>query len=115
LSPQSGAAVKGITAALNSATRLDLERVSGGGAMMWDLDPEWASVGVVKPLLQAFVREGGHIFQGNVMPVERMLEAQAHPEEHADLVVRVAGYSARFTTLSRATQDEVIGRHRYAG
>ena len=46
-----------------------------------------------------------------VLPLS--LAAQERPEEHGDLVVRVAGYSARFTSLSRATQDEIIWRHKY--
>jgi formate C-acetyltransferase len=113
LSPQSGAAVKGLSAAITSATRLSLDRASGGGAMMWDLDAAWATPEVVKALLQTFVARGGHIFQGNVMSVDRLLEAQRKPEDHPDLLVRVGGYSARFTALSEATQNEIIQRHKY--
>jgi trans-4-hydroxy-L-proline dehydratase len=115
LSPQSGAALKGITAAIHSATRLSLQRVGGGGAMMWDLDPAWATPAAVKPLLQTFIQQGGHIFQGNVVPVARLRAAQQRPEEHRDLIVRVAGYSARFTSLSAATQEEIIARYQYRG
>ena len=39
-----------------------------------------------------------------------LLDAQAHPEKHKDLIVRVAGYSAFFNVLSKATQDDIIGR-----
>jgi len=113
LSPQSGAAVKGITGAINSATRLSLDRVSGGGAMMWDLDPSWATPETVKPLLRTFIQKGGHIFQGNVVSVDRLRAAQENPQEHRDLMVRVAGYSARFTALSKATQNEIISRYKY--
>ena len=81
--------------------------------MMWDLDSGWARPEVVKPLLKTFIEQGGHIFQGNVTSVERLIEAQKHPEEHRDLMVRVGGYSARFGTLPRETQDEIIHRHRY--
>ncbi|MFC1527031.1 pyruvate formate lyase family protein, partial [Candidatus Latescibacterota bacterium] len=115
LSPQSGAAVKGVSAAISSATRLSLERASGGGAMMWDLDEAWATPEVVKALLKTFIAGGGHIFQGNVMSVDRLLEAQSNPEDHPDLLVRVGGYSARFAALSEATQNEIIQRHRYCG
>ncbi len=115
LSPQSSAALKGITAAINSATSLSLEQVSGGGAMMWDLDPTWATPEIVKPLLKAFIRKGGHIFHGNIVSLDRLLAALAHPHEHRDLMVRVAGYSARFTELSPATQNEIITRHKYRG
>jgi len=115
LSPQSGAAVEGVTGAINSATRLSLERVNGGGAMMWDLDPAWATPEVIKPLLQTFIEQGGHIFQGNVISVDELLEAQRNPDEHGDLMVRVGGYSARFNALSEATQDEIISRYKFSG
>ena len=115
LSPQSGSAANGITGAVKSATRLSLDRVGGGGAMMWDLDPAWATPAAVKPLLQTFMARGGHIFQGNTTDVERLREAREHPDEHRDLMVRVSGYSARFTRLSDATQLEIMTRHRYNG
>lgn len=115
LSPQSGSALKGITSAIRSATRLSLEKAGGGGAMMWDLDPSWAAPRVLKPLLRTFVDRGGHIFQGNVISAEKLRQAQQSPDDHRDLVVRVAGYSARFTSLSAATQEEIITRYKYSG
>ena len=113
LSPQSGAAVNGVTAAIHSATSLSLDRVSGGGAMMWDLDSSWATPEIAKPLLKTFIQQGGHIFQGNVTSIDKLLEAQNDPETHRDLMVRVCGYSARFVSLSEQTQEEIIKRHRY--
>ena len=113
LSPQSGSAVRGITAAIHSVTQLSLDQVGGGGSTMWDLDASWATPEVVKPLMQTFINQGGHIFQGNVTPVDRLIEAQRDPLAHQDLVVRVGGYSAIFTTLSRQTQDEIINRYRH--
>ena len=104
-----------LTEAIRSATSLSLEEVGGGGAMMWDLDSTWAKPEIVKPVLRTFIGNGGHIFQGNVTSVDRLLEAQDHPEEHRDLMVRVGGYSAIFTTLSKETQEEIIGRYRYGG
>ena len=80
---------------------------------MWDLDPSWATPEVVKPLLQTFIQKGGHIFQGNVMALEKLRAAQENPQEHRDLVVRVGGYSAHFTELSAATQNEIIARYKY--
>jgi pyruvate formate-lyase/glycerol dehydratase family glycyl radical enzyme len=53
--------------------------------------------------------EGKHV-QFNVVDKETLLAAQAHPEDNRDLVVRVAGYSAYFVQLSKAVQDEIIGR-----
>jgi formate C-acetyltransferase len=113
LSPQSGSALKGVTGAINSATCLSLHDVSGGASMMWDLDVSWASPEVVRPLLSTFFRKGGHIFQGNIIDVGLLREAQKTPERFRDLMVRVGGYSARFVTLSQATQEEIISRHKY--
>ena len=53
--------------------------------------------------------EGFHV-QYNVVSGETMRAAQKHPEEYRDLVVRVAGYSAFFNSLSRQTQDDIIER-----
>ena len=114
LSPQTGSALKGITGAIHSATRLSLEKAGGGGAMMWDLDPSWATPPVLKPLLKTFVDQGGHIFQGNAISIDKLREAQQNPDEHRDLLVRVAGYSARFTSLSEATQEEIISRYKFS-
>lgn len=48
--------------------------------------------------------------QFNVVSRETLLDAQAHPENYKSLVVRVAGYSALFTTLSKSLQDDIISR-----
>lgn len=114
LSPQTGAARKSLTGAINSATRLDLSICSGGGSMMWDLDADWATPEVVKPLLMTFIRQGGHIFQGNVQSVDVLLAALRDPARHQDLIVRVGGYSARFVALDKDTQQEIISRVRYS-
>ena len=115
LAPQCGSAINGITAAIGDATNLSLHKVGGGASMMWDIDSAWARPEFVRPVLETYISEGGHIFQGNVTSVERLIEAQKDPDSHRDLMVRVGGYSARFCTLSRETQDEIIGRHKYAG
>ncbi len=115
VSPQSGAAVQGITAAINDATSLSLEKVSGGASMMWDIDPVWAKPEFVGPVLRTFLNQGGHIFQGNVTSVEELIEAQKHPENHPDLMVRVGGFSSRFCCLGKDVQDEIISRYRYGG
>ena len=57
-----------------------------------------------------FNRLKGYHVQYNVVSKETLLDAQAHPENHKDLIVRVAGYSAFFNVLSKATQDDIIGR-----
>ena len=48
--------------------------------------------------------------QYNVVSRDTLIDAQKHPEKHKDLIVRVAGYSAFFNVLSKATQDDIIER-----
>ncbi len=113
LSPQCGSADRGLSAAIRSATRLELSRLSGGAAMMFDLDPAWAKREVVEATLRTFTALGGQIFQGNVLDTEQLERALAEPELHRDLIVRVGGYSARFVTLSPVTQQEILNRRRF--
>ena len=61
-------------------------------------------------LLDGYAEKGGHHLNVNVFSKETLLDAQAHPEKYAHLVVRVAGYSALFTTLSKSLQDDIIRR-----
>ena len=61
-----------------------------------------------------FERKGSHV-QFNVVSRETLRDAQAHPENYKGLVVRVAGYSALFTTLSKSLQDDIINRTEQAG
>lgn len=56
-----------------------------------------------------FDQKGSHI-QFNVVSKEMLLDAQKYPEKYKTLVVRVAGYSALFTSLSRSLQDDIINR-----
>jgi formate C-acetyltransferase len=57
--------------------------------------------------------KGGQIFQGNTTPVDDLIKALEHPEDYPHLIVRVGGYSARFTTLHPSLQEEIISRARH--
>ena len=61
-----------------------------------------------------FDQKGMHV-QYNVVSRETLLDAQKNPEKYKTLVVRVAGYSALFTTLSRSLQDDIINRTEQSG
>ena len=61
-------------------------------------------------LIRSYFRLGGHHIQFNVVGAPTLREAQEHPEEHRDLIVRVAGYSDYFCDLGRSLQDEIIAR-----
>jgi formate C-acetyltransferase len=72
-------------------------------------------VEVVTGILRTFAKRGGQIFQGNTVDVKTLLAAQENPDQHKHLLVRVGGFSARFVSLSREHQAEIIERHRFAG
>lgn len=61
-------------------------------------------------LIKTYFNLGGKHIQFNIVDKETLLDAQEHPENHRDLIVRVAGYSAYFVQLGREVQDEIIGR-----
>ncbi len=63
-----------------------------------------------KALLKGFCRNGGTALQVNVIDVDTLREAQAHPEDYRHLLVRVTGYNAYFTSIGRELQDEIIAR-----
>ena len=115
MSPQNGSAINGVTTAITDATSLSLDQVSGGASMMWDIDSSWAKPEYVRPIMESFIDLGGMVFQGNVVSTQRLLEAQTNPSEHGDLIVRVGGFSARFTTLDKSFQEEIINRYKCAG
>ncbi|MBI2941301.1 MAG: hypothetical protein HYY04_12775 [Chloroflexi bacterium] len=115
MTPQSSAMTEGITAAINSATALDYECVSGGATTMWDMDDQWINFDSLKAILQVFLARGGMIFQGNTTSVKDLEDALEHPDRYPNLIVRVGGFSARFVTLDRALQREIIARRRHAG
>jgi len=115
VTPQSAAMTEGITAAIGSSLQMPWERFWGGATTMWDFDPKWASEEVIGAVLQTFLKGGGQIFQGNTTEVEELMEAQKHPEDYGHLIVRVGGFSARFTQLDPALQTDIITRYRHAG
>jgi formate C-acetyltransferase len=65
-------------------------------------------------LIKTYFSFGGKHIQFNVVNRQTLLDAQKHPENYRDLIVRVAGYSAYFVQLGQAVQDEIIGRTEHA-
>jgi pyruvate-formate lyase len=64
----------------------------------------------VSALVETFFSQGGQELQINRFDVETLRQAREHPEQYGDLVVRVAGFNARFVDLSAAEQEELIAR-----
>ena len=65
-------------------------------------------------LIRAYFKMDGHHIQFNVVTADELRKAQKHPEEHKDLIVRVAGYSDYFNDLGDELQDEIIRRSEHS-
>ena len=113
ISPVQGADRHGPTAVVKSASKMDHVK-TGGTLLNLKFSPslvageqnraDWAH------LVRSYFKMGGHHMQFNVVTAETLRQAQAAPEQHRDLIVRVAGYSDYFCDLSSALQEEIIAR-----
>ncbi len=114
VSPCSGKDVSGPTAAANSVSKLDHFIASNGTLYNMKFHPSAlkGSEGINNfvSLIRAYFDQKGSHMQFNVVSRDTLLDAQKHPENYKSLVVRVAGYSALFTTLSKSLQDDIIKR-----
>ncbi len=114
-SPAHNADTHGPTAVFKSVSKLRTEKITGGVLLNQKMTPQMLSTEENKEKLEMLIRtyfnrlHGYHV-QYNIVSRETLLDAQVHPEKHKDLIVRVAGYSAFFNVLSRATQDDIIAR-----
>ena len=114
VSPSAGRDTHGPTASANSVSRLDHYIASNGTLFNMKFHPSALAgreglANFVALIRSYFDQKGSHM-QFNVVSRETLLDAQKHPEKYRSLVVRVAGYSALFTTLSRSLQDDIIRR-----
>ncbi len=113
LSPTQGMDSNGTLAVLQSAMKVDQDPFQGTLLNMkfhpsaLKTSEDMHKLGNV---IKTYLTNGGKHIQFNVVTREEMLDAKVNPEEHPELVVRVAGYSAYFTNLSEMIQDEVIER-----
>ena len=114
VSPVAGSDMNGPTASANSVAKLDHGIASNGTLFNMKFHPsalegDSGLESFVALVRGFFDRKGSHV-QFNVVSRETLRDAQLHPENYKNLVVRVAGYSALFTTLSRSLQDDIIAR-----
>ena len=113
VSPVQGADRHGPTAVLRSVAKMDHAR-TGGTLLNQKLSPNLLAddSGLEKlvQLVRTYFKLDGHHIQFNVVDAETLRDARLHPEQHRDLIVRVAGYSDYFCNLSESLQDEIIAR-----
>jgi formate C-acetyltransferase len=113
ISPVQGADRHGPTAVIQSAARMDHVR-TGGTLLNQKFTPKVvegeAGLENLRHLVRSYFKLDGHHIQFNVVTAETLRKAQAHPEQHRDLIVRVAGYSDYFCDLTPALQEEIIAR-----
>ena len=106
--------VKGPVSVVRSFTEPDLGPVCNGGPLTIEIhDSAFAmpdGVGKVANLVKFFIERGGHQMQINTINRDTLLDAQAHPERHRHLIVRVWGWSGYFIELDKCFQDQIIKR-----
>lgn len=106
-----GTTTQGPTAQLLSVLKLDAARLYRGGYNLnLTLPAHQARPAILAPLLEGFLVQGGQELQINVLDSARLQAAIERPQDHSDLVVRIAGCSARFVELSRLEQAELVRR-----
>lgn len=110
VTPQTGFATEGPTAIAKSAAKLGQTQISNGNTLILRFHPRNVEPDKLRSLIKTYFELGGMQLQFNMVGAETLLDAQANPEKHRDLVVRIAGYSVLFTNLSKKAQDEIISR-----
>ena len=113
ISPSQGADVNGPTAVLRSAGKIDHVRTGGtllNQRFLPGILKDETGLRKLASLVRTYFRFDGHHIQFNIVDSETLREAQAHPENNRDLIVRVAGYSDYFCALEPSLQDEIIHR-----
>ena len=113
ISPEKGADTNGPTAVIKSCSKMDHLR-TGGTLLNQKFTPSVVKgeegLDNMANLVRSYFNMDGHHIQFNVIDRETLIQAQKHPDEYKDLIVRVAGYSDHFRNLSKALQDEIIER-----
>ncbi|MGQ1908301.1 trans-4-hydroxy-L-proline dehydratase [Marinifilum sp. RC60d5] len=116
ISPFQGADTQGPTAVVKSASKIDHLR-TGGTLLNQKFSPSFmdneAGIRQVMNLVRSYFRMDGHHIQFNVVSADTLRDAQKHPENYKDLIVRVAGYSDYFNDLGEDLQNEIIQRNEH--
>ena len=113
-SPAPATDINGPTAAMRSVSRIDHSLMAMGTLYNMKFHPLSLNSLEKKEkfiaLLRGYFEEKGYQVQFNIISPETLLDAQKNPEQYRNLVVKVAGYSARFGDLDKQLQDQLIAR-----
>jgi len=117
-SPSLHCRLEGPLSCIQSFTKYDLKKVINGGPLTMEIhDTTFRNeegIKKVAQLVKAFIMLGGHQLQLNSVNRDRLLDAQAHPENYKNLIVRVWGWSGYFTELDRPFQEHIIRRTEFS-
>jgi formate C-acetyltransferase len=117
VSPMHGTEKNGPTSVINSVAKLDTRKFTGGQLLNMRFNPllvqNREDEAKLFALIETFFSKDGWHVQFNMVSSKVLRDAQKHPENYPDLVIRVAGYSALFTALDKDTQDDIISRSEY--
>ncbi len=115
----SGRDKQGVTALINSVSKLDFTQTPNGSVLDVTLHPTAVrgdeGLQAMVALIKTFFAQGGYALQFNIFDAEMLRDAQRHPERYASLQIRVTGWSVYFTALSRYEQDQFIARITHYG
>lgn len=114
ISPAQGRNSSGTTATMLSVAGLDHSKLRHGEVLNMRINPDAVQgeekLKKFRALILSYVRAGGFLVQFNIVSTETLRDAQLHPENHRDLVVRVATYAAYFVELGPELQNDIIRR-----
>ncbi|MFW9898449.1 MAG: glycyl radical protein [Candidatus Thorarchaeota archaeon] len=114
MSPSNRCEKRGPTAVIKSYAKINHEKIPNGSSLNLRLNPSFLKTTERKDkfvsLLKSFIELKGMHMQFNIIDDDILRDAQIHPENYLDLVVRVSGYSAYFTDLGKPVQDDIIQR-----
>jgi len=114
ISPQAGTDVKGVTAMLKSVAKIDHSSCFNGSILNVKFHPTALKGDGARKLawlIKTYLCDlRGWQVQFNIVSADKLRDAQKHPEENRDLIVKVAGYSAQYISLDKELQDQIIER-----
>lgn len=113
LTPSRLKKIPSVTSVVNSFAALEGEKMGANSVVNIILSSNNMTLDICEAFLRACAGTAVQSLQLNCTTKEQLLDAQKHPEKYPDLIVRVCGFSAKFTALSPEWQQEVLSRNFY--